>query len=38
MEYVPGVTLNERITDHLYEKEITQLGLQLVEGLAAAHD
>ena len=39
MEYVPGVTLNERIADHaLTEKEITQLGLQLVEGLAAAHD
>src|SRR6266436_7238600 len=39
MEYVPGVTLNERIANHaLTEKEITQLGLQLVEGLAAAHD
>jgi eukaryotic-like serine/threonine-protein kinase len=39
MEYVPGVSLNERIADHaLTEKEITQLGLQLVEGLAAAHD
>jgi serine/threonine-protein kinase len=39
MEYVPGVTLAERIADHaLPEKEITRLGLQLVEGLAAAHE
>ena len=39
MEYVPGAALNERIANHaLTEKEITQLGLQLVEGLAAAHD
>ena len=39
MEYVPGVTLSERIADHaLPEKELTRLGLQLIEGLAAAHD
>jgi len=39
MEYVPGVTLSERIANHaLAEKECTRLGLQLVEGLAAAHE
>lgn len=39
MEYVPGVTLSQRIADHnLREKEFTALGLQLVEGLAAAHE
>jgi eukaryotic-like serine/threonine-protein kinase len=39
MEYVPGVTLSERIANHaLPEKEFTRLGLQLVEGLAAAHE
>jgi eukaryotic-like serine/threonine-protein kinase len=39
MEYVPGVTLSQRIADHaLPEKEFTWLGLQLVEGLAAAHE
>ena len=39
MEYVPGLTLNDRIADHaLTEKELAQLGLQLVEGLAAAHE
>jgi len=39
MEYVPGVTLADRIADHpLPEKEITRLGLQLAEGLIAAHE
>jgi serine/threonine-protein kinase len=39
MEYVQGVTLSERIANHaLPEKEFTRLGLQLVEGLAAAHE
>jgi len=39
MEYVPGVTLSERIANHaLPLKEITRLGLQLIEGLAAAHE
>ncbi len=39
MEYVSGVTLSERIANHaLPEKECTRLGLQLVEGLAAAHE
>jgi eukaryotic-like serine/threonine-protein kinase len=39
MEYVPGVTLSERIANHaLPEREFTGLGLQLVEGLAAAHE
>jgi serine/threonine protein kinase/Tfp pilus assembly protein PilF len=39
MEYVPGVTLSEKIANHaLPEKEVTRLGLQLVEGLAAAHE
>ena len=39
MEYVPGVTLSERIANHpLPENEFAQLGLQLVEGMAAAHE
>jgi serine/threonine-protein kinase len=39
MEYVPGVTLSERIANHpLPEKEFMRLGLQLVEGLTAAHE
>ncbi len=39
MEYVPGVTLSERIANHaLPEKELTRLGLQMVEGLGAAHE
>src|SRR5208283_2342049 len=39
MEYVQGVTLSERIANHaLPEKEFTRLGLQLIEGLAAAHE
>lgn len=39
MEYVPGVTLSERIANRaLPESKITCLGLQLAEGLAAAHE
>ena len=39
MEFVPGLTLSERIANHpLPEKDFTRLGLQLVEGLAAAHE
>jgi serine/threonine protein kinase/Tfp pilus assembly protein PilF len=39
MEFVPGVTLREKIASRpLPEKEFTRLGLQLVEGLAAAHE
>jgi Tol biopolymer transport system component len=38
MEYIPGVTLKDRIAGGpLPEKEIAHLGLQLAEGLAAAH-
>lgn len=38
MEYIPGVTLKDRIADGpLPEKEIAHLGLQLAEGLTAAH-
>ncbi len=39
MEYVPGVTLSERLaTGPLPEKEVACLGGQLAEGLAAAHE
>ncbi|MBI4161216.1 MAG: serine/threonine protein kinase, partial [Acidobacteria bacterium] len=39
MEYVPGITLDEKLaTGVLSEKEIAKLGIQLTEGLAAAHD
>ena len=39
MEYVPGATLSQRIANHaLPEKEFMRLGLQLVEGMAAAHE
>jgi Tol biopolymer transport system component/predicted Ser/Thr protein kinase len=38
MEYIPGTTLKERIAGGpLPEKEIAHLGLQLAEGLTAAH-
>ncbi|MCU1309082.1 MAG: hypothetical protein JWO20_207 [Candidatus Angelobacter sp.] len=38
MEFVPGVTLDRKLEDgHLPEKEITQLGMQLAQGLRAAH-
>ena len=37
-EYVPGVTLKEKlVSGFLSEKEISRLGVQLAEGLSAAH-
>lgn len=39
MEFIPGQTLEQRLDQsHLPEKEIARLGLQLAEGLAAAHE
>jgi tetratricopeptide (TPR) repeat protein/predicted Ser/Thr protein kinase len=39
MEYIPGITLSEKVAAKpLPEKEILRLGVQLAEGLAAAHD
>jgi TolB-like protein/Tfp pilus assembly protein PilF/predicted Ser/Thr protein kinase len=39
MEYVAGETLSEKVHGgSLAEKEVVQLGLQLAEGLAAAHE
>ena len=39
MEYIPGITLNEKVAARaLPEKEVLELGLQLAEGLTAAHD
>jgi serine/threonine protein kinase/tetratricopeptide (TPR) repeat protein len=39
MEYIPGITLNEKVAGGpLAEKEVLRLGVQLAEGLAAAHD
>jgi eukaryotic-like serine/threonine-protein kinase len=38
-EYIPGMTLDAKLTlGALPEKEAVALGLQLVQGLAAAHD
>ncbi len=39
MELIPGVTLDEKLaaTGALPEKEVVRLGMQLAEGLAAAH-
>ena len=38
MEFIPGVTLDEKlVAGPLQEKEVTRLGMQLAEGLAAAH-
>jgi len=38
IEYVPGATLHEKLAaGPLPEKEVAQLGVQLCEGLAAAH-
>jgi serine/threonine protein kinase len=38
-EYVPGVTLNDSLTaGSLPEKEVVGLGMQLTEGLVAAHE
>ena len=39
MEYIPGITLNEKVAGRpLPEKEVLRLGMQLAEGLAAAHE
>ncbi|MBZ5600661.1 MAG: serine/threonine protein kinase, partial [Acidobacteriia bacterium] len=39
MEYIPGTTLSEKVAaGALPEKEVMRLGVQLAEGLAAAHD
>ncbi len=39
MEYIPGITLSEKLAaGPLPEKEVLRLGVQLGEGLAAAHD
>jgi eukaryotic-like serine/threonine-protein kinase len=39
MEYIPGITLSEKVAGRpLPEKEVLRLGVQLAEGLAAAHD
>ena len=39
MEYIPGITLSEKIAaGPLPEKEVLRLGVQLAEGLAAAHE
>ncbi len=38
MEYVPGEALDEKVREGpLGEKEVVQIGIQLAEGLAAAH-
>jgi len=39
MEYIPGVSLNEKLAaGPLPEKELLRLGVQLAEGLFAAHE
>jgi TolB-like protein len=39
MELIPGITLDQKIVDGpLPEEEVLQLGLQLTEGLSAAHN
>ena len=39
MEYIPGITLSDKVAaGPLPEKEVLRLGVQLAEGLAAAHD
>jgi len=39
MEYIPGITMNEKVAAaSLPEKEVLRLGVQLAEGLAAAHE
>ena len=39
MEYIPGVTLDEKVAaGPLAEQEISRLGTQLAQGLAAAHE
>jgi TolB-like protein/tRNA A-37 threonylcarbamoyl transferase component Bud32 len=39
MEYIPGVTLADRLAEgSLPEKQVIALGIQLAEGLSAAHE
>jgi serine/threonine protein kinase/tetratricopeptide (TPR) repeat protein len=39
MEYIPGVTLNHKLAaSSLSEKDVLHFGVQLAEGLAAAHE
>ena len=39
MEYIPGITLSEKVAaGPLPEKEVLRLGVQLAEGLSAAHE
>lgn len=38
MELIPGTSLSERVGAGLPEKEVLRLGVQLLEGLAAAHE
>jgi eukaryotic-like serine/threonine-protein kinase len=39
IEYIPGITLSEKLPKGpLPEKEVLQLGIQLSDGLAAAHE
>jgi len=39
MEHIPGVSLSEKLAaEPLLEKEVLRLGLQLAEGLSAAHE
>jgi serine/threonine-protein kinase len=39
MEYIPGITLSENLAaGPLPEKEVLRLGVQLAEGLSAAHE
>jgi eukaryotic-like serine/threonine-protein kinase len=39
MEYIPGITMSEKVAAaSLPEKEVLRLGVQLAEGLAAAHE
>jgi len=39
MEYIPGITLNKKLAaGPLPEKEVLRLGMQLGQGLAAAHE
>jgi len=39
MEYIPGITMSEKVAGaSLPEKEVLRLGVQLAEGLAAAHE
>jgi TolB-like protein len=39
MEYIPGITMSKKVAAaSLPEKEVLRLGVQLAEGLAAAHE